>query len=129
MKPTEEKLDAIVREKFVEFASHHYGTKNFSRDMDYDGSYILPINNEWDAFEAGYDIGYAAREADAVEIIIGEPEIGDLAIDENNVIAEFSRFYSDKPQWVSVNYKYSFNKRNYTIIMRNGKVVLDKREL
>jgi len=57
MTPTEEKLDAIVREKFAEFASHHYGTKNFSRDTDYDGSYISPINNEWDAFEAGYYLG------------------------------------------------------------------------
>jgi len=121
MTPTEEKLDAIVREKFAEFASHHYGTKNFSRDMDYDGSYILPINNEWDAFEAGYDIGYAAREADTVEVVTGEAQEGDIVKyeyrDGSHAFVEGELIEQGKGEG-----KY------YTIIMRGGKVVLDKRE-
>jgi len=40
------------REAFEAWAADYYRMKNFSRDMDYDGSYIQPINNEWEAWQA-----------------------------------------------------------------------------
>jgi len=118
MKPTEKELDANARAKFVEFLSGYYGTKNFSRDMDYDGSYVLPINTEWEAFEAGYYRGY---EANVIEVVTGEAQEGDIVkykyLDGSHTFVDGEFIEQGKGEG-----KY------YTIIMRNGKVVLDKRE-
>ena len=45
-----------MRKAFEAWAADYYRMKNFSRDMDYDGSYIQPINNEWEAFQAAYQL-------------------------------------------------------------------------
>ena len=72
---------------------------------------------------------YLLREADTVEVVTGEPEIGDV------VEVQPWRYCSKKKAPVAVGeVRYGLYETPMakfwvnTIIMRNGKVVLDKRE-
>ena len=75
---------------------------------------------------------YLLREADTVEVVTGEPEENDVGMDNRGNFARFTIYADGRSKvllhWISENRLDGFDEDSYTIIMRNGKVVLDKRE-
>ena len=124
MKPTEKEIEAAAR-VLCKASGSNPNAYYCGRSIRV---WTLYIDNAQLALEAAY----AVREADTVDVVTGEPEEEDLAIDDYGCFAQFGLDWEDgldaKMRWLPIAEKAKFDDSNYRIIMRNDTVVLDKRE-
>ena len=128
MKPTEKEIE--VAAKAIAFTQLTTTAELTEQEIKTIGDKIW--QNHKVSATAALNAAYAVREADTVEVVTGEPEEEDVGMDNRGNFARFTTYADERsrvpPHWIPENRLDGFDEDSYTIIMRNGKVVLDKRE-
>ena len=128
MKPTEKEIEAAAKAiAFTQLTTTAELTEQEIKTID-----DKIWQNHKVAASAALEAAYLLREADTVEVVTGEPEEDDLAMDCDGNIGYYGSFdnedYEVESRWVAMCEGLGFDESDYTIIIRDDKPVLDRRK-